>query len=98
MQLVAYAFQEHDNKHFELYYFSERKRKYNNLKINWFEIEEPVLNTFLNEYFDIEIVEPNHIIFEKSIESLRKWKEEEKEKIYKTNIERNTINSLVWVD
>ena len=91
MQLVAYCSQERDNKYFERYFYF--KRPYNNLKINWFEIEEPVLNTFLNEYFDIEIVEPNHIIFEKSIESLRKWKEEEKEKIYKTNIERNIINS-----
>ena len=37
MQLVAYAFQEHNNERFDCYYFYERK--YNNLKIKWLKTE-----------------------------------------------------------
>ena len=53
MQLVAYGAQELDNKHFEFYYFSERKRKYDNLKILTYDCKNsnPVVNELLNKIF-----------------------------------------------
>ncbi len=64
MQLVNYAFSESDNKQFELYYFSERKRKYDNLKILTYDCKnsDPVVNELLNETFNIELEEQTKLI------------------------------------
>ncbi len=64
MQLVAYGAQELDNKQFEFYYFSERKRKYDNLKVIYFDYKDskPVVNEFLNETFNIELEEQTKLI------------------------------------
>ena len=64
MQLVAYGAQEPDNKQFGFYYFSERKRKYDNLKVIYFDYKDskPVVNEFLNETFNIELEEQTKLI------------------------------------
>ncbi len=64
MQLVNYAFSELDNKQFTLYYFSERKRKYDNLKILTYDCKNsnPVVNELLNETFNIELEEKTKLI------------------------------------
>ena len=64
MQLVAYGAQELDNKQFEIYYFSERKRKYDNLKILTYDCKNsnPVVNELLNETFNIELEEQTKLI------------------------------------
>jgi hypothetical protein len=71
MQLVNYAFSESDNKQFELYYFSERKRKYDNLKVIYFDCKDsnPVVNEFLNETFNIELEEQTKLIQKYKIKS-----------------------------
>ena len=71
MQLVAYGAQEPDNKQFELYYFSERKRKYDNLKVIYFDCKDsdPVVNEFLNETFNIELEEQTKLIQKYKIKS-----------------------------
>jgi hypothetical protein len=47
-----------------LYYFSERKRKYDNLKVIYFDCKDsdPVVNELLNETFNIELEKQTKLI------------------------------------
>jgi hypothetical protein len=71
MQLVNYGFSEPEHKYFKYYYFNERKRKYDNLKVIYFDCKDsnPVLNEFLNETFNIELEEQTKLIQKYKIKS-----------------------------